>query len=207
MLKESSEEEATAKFSYQYQFGSYSFAEGWFLHKKLLGRYEGFRATEVCWVHPMRTFTSSSRKTALWKIKAMLVSGEAEITSGDKGDLSIPPANTDFVYQHLNRLLPWAFFGYTDYLKECWMKFNALFTSVVDKRVKTIRSDLADGTAIITSNGTLAVKRGVSLPTISSKFVPGPKGKMERVYFEVPGSRPKVEVGKPSSEPAVGPYQ
>ena len=168
------------------RFGRYTCAQGWFLKRKLLGGFDGFRATDVCWVYAKKTTHSVNFVpiNATWGITAHLRSGKtigmnAGESTGTREKLA--PANTDFEVRRLARILPWALVGFSPYIKECWEKNPTLFLQVIDRRIAAVGAWISDGTMVVQPDGTLTTSPTTKLPTISMGFE-GAGRKKKRVY-------------------------
>ena len=168
-------------------FADYVFANGWFFKTKLLRGMEGFKAVEICWIYPKKVKQSSVVGTfVLWSIivetknKPFVL--HSEKSTNTKTELM--PADADFWYRKLQSLVPWALFGFSEYLKECWTSHKSLFLSVQNRRLALIRSGLKENQIIIQPDGSLSVSQSFHLPTIGTKFERDQRGKMQRVYYE-----------------------
>src|SRR4030067_2205781 len=174
-------------------FGSYTCTNGWFLRKRFLRKsYCGFKASDVIWVYPKQTKQSAVvilvpiPLGSYYNIVCKLSNGE-EITLSNnectKQGEKIP-AKCDDILQQLQLLIPWAIFGYSEYLKECWEKHWNIFLRVHNERLAKIQEGLKNGSIIVLPNGSLAVSPTFTLPTIAMKFEQTSKGKLERVYYQ-----------------------
>ena len=172
------------------KFASYVCGHGWFVKKKLLGGYDGFRAIDVCWIYPLKVKHSVNfvPTTASWDVILKLRSGQQITLSSKESTKSgedLMPADSDLCLRAFRSLLPWAIFGYSKYMAECWNKSIELFLSVQNKRLNIIRNGVEKGSIVVRPDGTLvATDPSFTLPTIKVKFDQNPKGKVSRVYYE-----------------------
>ncbi len=169
------------------QFGKWTCTGGWFVKKKLLGGYDGFRATDICWLYSKKLTHKTYGATTghSWSIALKLRSGrEVEIQWGTtKPNDHTPPVLMTQQMLTLVKLLPWAFLGYGPFLVECWKKHTALFLNVVDKRIDMIAAGLRNGSLVLQPDGGLkSTIPFFSLPTISMRLVGTGGRKAKRVY-------------------------
>jgi hypothetical protein len=94
----------------------------------------------------------------------------------------LAPPTTDYIIRSLKTIVPWAFFGYSEYLKECWNLHKEVFLNAVDMRIKTIKKAVDNKKILYNLDGSIQIKESITLPTISVKFITDTKGKAERVY-------------------------
>lgn len=203
-LREASFEEAVRTIEsspMSHKFDKYTLSQGWFLKKKLFGGYDGFKATDICWVYTHRlTEKMNFSTTGIYWSLHMKIRPNKEISifrdrdSSTKKQEAVLSFNVDYTFRKLGQIVPWAFFGYSVLTEECWKKFSPLFLGIVDKRIAMIRMGLQDGSLLIRPGGLLTVtNRAFYLPGISWKFEPDGKGKPRVVYeMSVPQPRQKV---------------
>lgn len=170
------------------QLGKYTLIGGWFVKRKLFGGYDTFKATDICWVCPKKTtqrvnFVATS---AYWGIAVRLRNGKEVDPAGTESTgpkENLPPARADFIMKTLERIVPWAYFGYSEYLKECWEKYTALFLSVVDRRIDAIANGIRSGSLVVQADGTVVTTvPNFKLPSISMRYEGSSGKKMKRVY-------------------------
>jgi hypothetical protein len=186
-LSKASEEMAEA--SPNCKFGNFVFTSGWFVKKKLFGGFEGFKAMNVCWIYPLRIKQSVNfvPTTNIWQIICKITpKKEIRLSNSETTPVKekLIPSDSDYTLRMLRLLMPWAIFGFSQYLNECWEKHNDLFLEIQKKRFDLIRSGLEKGDIVIQPNGSLiATVQSFSLPSIDMRFEKNSQGKMERVYF------------------------
>lgn len=185
-------EKVVTKFDsipYENRFGQYRLSNGWFIKKKFFGGYDGFKATDICWIYPNKTTHKTNFVTTgvSWETvmrlrpnKEIHLFYDYESTSNDKEAVISP--NSDYTIKTFNRIVPWAMFGYSAYLMECWNKHKELFLSVVDARLSAIQKAIKDKKIIIKDDDSVVIKTPVTLPTINMRFNRNAKGKIERIY-------------------------
>lgn len=183
-------------------FGQYTCTNGWFLKKNFFGKYSGFKAIDICWIYPRKIGHAIVPVIGIipipiplgstFDIACKLSNGTEIILSNIKSISSIErrlgekiPTNTVEIFQQLKSLIPWAFFGYSQFLKECWEKdWGKLFLETRNERLAKIQEGLRNGSIIVQPNGSLAVLPTFTLPIIAMKFEKNQKGKLERVYYK-----------------------
>lgn len=169
------------------KFGSYTFYKGWFIRKKLFGRYDAIKAIDICWIYTIKTAhsvdfipTGSSWNIILKTRKNSVKLNNEEPASDRKSHLA--PPTTDYTFRRLKALVPWAVFGYSDYLKECWNMHNEVFLKAVDMRIKTIKKAVDNKKILPKMDGSIQIIEPITLPIISVKFITDAGGKAKRVY-------------------------
>ena len=188
-LKQSSIEQAIARLSSSSKIdliGKWACTDGWFVKKKLLGGYDGFKATDVCWIYTKKITQKTNFMTTghNWTILMKLRSGrEVETPCGwtaPKNHSAPPDAVLNL--QRLQRALPWAMAGFAPYLAECWRKNLSVFLNVVDKRIDAIIDGLKSGSLKIRQDGTLIMTiQYFTLPDISVEVKGSGRG-AKRIY-------------------------
>lgn len=188
-LKQTTMEEAVARLgpaSRNGLIGKWTCVEGWFVKKKLLGGYDGFKATDVCWVYSKKVTQKTNFVTTghSWSIGMKLRLGrEVEIQCGSTEPKNhTPPQSLVQKMQRLQMAVPWAMFGFAPHLVECWKKNTAVFLNVVDKRIDAIEAGLRNGSLKLKPDGNLAVTIPYfTLPEISVRLE-GDGRKAKRIY-------------------------
>lgn len=205
--------EASISLPAENKFAHYTLAKGWFIRKKLLGGYDGFKATDICWAYPSETKhkVNGVHTNTIWRVNAKLKS-EKEISLYDgnsKPKESLMP-QVQACMQKLMPIVPWSFFSYNAYLVECWKKQRGLFLTVYEKRLNAIREGLKNGILFISQDGlkitplphpkpahTATLGYEIPVPTVNSVVTPAfrlpnigvrdiqnREGKISRIYIE-----------------------
>jgi hypothetical protein len=168
------------------RFGRYTFYKGWFIHKKLFGGYKGIKAIDVCWVYPIKTNHSINFIPTGTTFHITVKTRQFETAFSNEESMlrrsNLKPPTADYVLRKLSLLTPWAFFGYSAYLHDCWNTNRELFLNAVDARIKAINLAIENKNLIIKEDGSTVVKKPFKLPEITMRFVQDKKGKAKRVY-------------------------
>jgi hypothetical protein len=157
------------------KFANYVCTNGWFVKKKFFKGYDGFKATDVCWVYPLKVKQSINfvPNSNYWHIILKIKSGKIiDLMSKDSTPPkeNLMPADSDFYLRVLQRILPWGIFGYSEYFNECWNKHNELFLNIHDKRLALIQTGLEKGYIIFLPDGSIATMgQPITLPTIGNE--------------------------------------
>jgi hypothetical protein len=107
----------------------YHVSRRWLIKKSLL-TFDFVSASDICWVYGKNTkhYINFIPTHTTHSIEAKLRSGR---TLSD----SLSAKKRDKELALLHRLAPWAFFGYSDELKNAWRKNRLDFVSAVDSRI------------------------------------------------------------------------
>lgn len=136
------------------KLGQYVCCEGWFIR---VDGIEKFKATDVCWVFPEKKKFDGF---CTWQIHMRTHDREILFSTQDLStfgaDQSMPEA-TESCMKTLERIIPWAFWGFDMLIDIAWRHHNSAWIRIVEKRVDAIKTGMANGSLRINADGSIQV--------------------------------------------------